>query len=88
MILHKNLVIGVIYTLDNIFNNNIYADKAIEKTLKSNKKWGSKDKILIQQSIIVFRYSRTNMKRSPINYISNFVFFRINTFNNKMLLTL
>ena len=63
MILHKNLVIGVIYTLDNIFNNNIYADKAIEKTLKSNKKWGSKDRGFIAETCYdIVRWKRLYSK--------------------------
>ena len=72
MILHKNLVIGVIYTLDNIFNNNIYADKAIEKTLKSNKKWGSKDRGFIAETCYdIVRWKRLYSEiadiKSPYN---------------------
>ena len=50
MTLHKNLVFGVIDILNNIFNNNFFADKAIEKGLKSNKKWGSKDRGFIAET--------------------------------------
>ena len=34
MRLHKNLVVAVIKVLDGVFNQNLYADKTIEKVLK------------------------------------------------------
>ena len=82
MILHKNLVIGVIYTLDNIFNNNIYADKAIEKTLKSNKKWGSKDRGFIAETCYeIVRWKRLYSEiadiKSPINSNELWKFFSV-----------
>ena len=82
MILHKNLVIGVIYTLDNIFNNNIYADKAIEKTLKSNKKWGSKDRGFIAETCYdIVRWKRLYSKiadiKSPHNSNELWKFFSV-----------
>lgn len=82
MILHKNLVIGVIYTLDNIFNNNIYADKAIEKTLKSNKKWGSKDRGFIAETcydIVRWKrlYSEIANIKAPYNSNELWKFFSV-----------
>ena len=82
MILHKNLVIGVIYTLDNIFNNNIYADKAIEKTLKSNKKWGSKDRGFIAETCYdIVRWKRLYSEiadiKSPHNSNELWKFFSV-----------
>lgn len=82
MILHKNLVIGVIYTLDNIFNNNIYADKAIEKTLKSNKKWGSKDRGFIAETCYdIVRWKRLYSEiadiKSPYNSNELWKFFSV-----------
>ena len=69
MILHKNLVIGVIFTLDNIFNNNSYADKAIEKTLKSNKKWGSKDRSFIAETCYdIVRWKRLYSEIADIKF--------------------
>jgi len=38
--LHKNLAVAVISCLDNIFNQNLQADKVIAKMLKSDKRWG------------------------------------------------
>ena len=40
MRLHKNLVVAVIKVLDGVFNQNLYADKTIEKVLKLDKRWG------------------------------------------------
>lgn len=48
---YKNLFIGITETLHNIFFENKYADREIEKTLKSNRKWGSKDRAFIAETI-------------------------------------
>ena len=48
--LHKNLVDAVIDALESIFDKGIYADRAIERLLKSNRKWGSKDRGFIAES--------------------------------------
>ena len=46
MRLHRNLVLAVIKVLDGVFNQDLYADKTIEKILKQDKRWGSRDKAL------------------------------------------
>jgi 16S rRNA (cytosine967-C5)-methyltransferase len=51
MKLFPNTVKGVIYAIDEIFNQNRYADKVIEKTLKSNSKWGSRDRAFVAESV-------------------------------------
>jgi len=51
MKLFPNTVKGVIYAIDEIFNQNRYADKVIEKTLKSNQKWGSRDRAFVAESV-------------------------------------
>ena len=48
--IHKNLVQAVVQTLLEIFVNQRYADKAIEYTLQSNKKWGSRDRAFIAEN--------------------------------------
>lgn len=48
--LHKNLVDAVIEALDTIFDKGVYADRAIERLLKSNRKWGSKDRAFIAET--------------------------------------
>jgi len=47
MRIHRTLAEAVIKGLDEIFNQGRYADKAIEFILKSNKKWGSRDRAFI-----------------------------------------
>lgn len=48
--LHKNLIEAVIDSLETIFGKGFYADKVIERTLKSNPKWGSRDRAFIAES--------------------------------------
>jgi 16S rRNA (cytosine967-C5)-methyltransferase len=47
---HKNTVDAVLHTLTDIFERNKYADKAIEQVLKSNPKWGSRDRKFIAET--------------------------------------
>jgi len=59
MRLHRNLVIAVIETLHQIFNEQIYADKAVEQRLKSNRKWGSRDRGFIAETVYdIVRWKR------------------------------
>ncbi len=51
MRLYTNLVSGVTSTLSDIFQNKEYADKAVQKLLKSNNKWGSRDRRFLAESI-------------------------------------
>lgn len=51
MKLHKILADAVIQSLHAIFSENKYADKVIERVLKSNKKWGSRDRAFIAESV-------------------------------------
>ncbi len=48
--LHKNLVDAVIHALESIFGENLYADRVLEKLLKSNKKWGGRDRAFIAET--------------------------------------
>ncbi len=50
MRLHRNLVFAVIDALSEIFNENGYADKVIAKTLKRDKRWGSRDRGFIAET--------------------------------------
>ena len=47
MKLHRPLLIAVVRVVNEIFDNNRMADKAIQKELKSSKRWGSKDRAFI-----------------------------------------
>lgn len=51
MRLHSNTVYGVINAIDEIFNQDRYADKVIENTLRSNPKWGARDRAFIAESV-------------------------------------
>lgn len=47
---HKPLVSAVIETLQQIFVQGIYADKAVEQVLKQNSRWGSRDRRFIAET--------------------------------------
>lgn len=51
MRLHRNLVMAVINALDQIYNEGLYADKVVQKTLKSDKRWGSRDRKFVAETI-------------------------------------
>jgi 16S rRNA (cytosine967-C5)-methyltransferase len=51
MKLYRNLSEAVIQGLESIFIDNKYADKVIEKILKSNPKWGARDRRFIAETI-------------------------------------
>jgi len=50
MRLHRNLVFAVIDSLNEIINDNKYADKVVSKTLKRDKRWGSRDRGFIAET--------------------------------------
>ena len=59
MYFHKNLVNAVINGLDLIIIEGKYADKVIFKLLKSNSKWGSRDRAFIAETIYeIIRWKR------------------------------
>src|SRR5690606_23894922 len=59
MRLYSNTVYGVVNAIDEIFNQDRYADKVIEKTLRSNPKWGAREPAFIAESIYAMvRWSR------------------------------
>ncbi len=59
MKLHRNLVFAVIDALNLIFNEGEYADKVVQKTLKLDKRWGSRDRGFIAETIYeMVRYKR------------------------------
>ena len=73
MRLHRNLVVAVIKVLDGNFNQNFYADKTIEKILKSDKRWGSRDRGFIAETSyenIRWKrlYSEISETKSPYKY--------------------
>ncbi len=50
MKLHRNLCEAVVLALQAIFNQKQYADKVLEKLLKSNPKWGARDRAFIAEN--------------------------------------
>lgn len=59
MRLHRNLVFAVIDSLRDIFNEDVYADKAVEKALKRDKRWGARDRKFVAETIYdVVRWKR------------------------------
>ncbi len=57
--LHRNLCLATQEGLTEIFLNGKYADKVVEATLKSNKKWGARDRHFIAESTYeVVRWKR------------------------------
>ena len=56
---HKNLFSAVIISLQNIFEKKYFADKVIEYLFKENKKWGSRDRKFVAETIYeIVRYFR------------------------------
>lgn len=51
MRLHRNLTYAVIDSLRDIFNEGAYAGKAVEKALKRDKRWGSRDRKFVAETI-------------------------------------
>lgn len=49
--LYPNLVKAVVEALRDIFQNGYYADRVIERLLKSNRQWGSRDRAFIAESV-------------------------------------
>lgn len=59
MRLHRNLVLTVIDALNDIFNENLYADKVVEKSLKKDKRWGARDRKFVAETIYdIVRWKR------------------------------
>ena len=59
MKLHRNLVFAVIDALNLIYNENRYADKVVQKVLRFDKRWGSRDRGFIAETTYeMVRYKR------------------------------
>ncbi len=50
MRLHRNLCFAVIDGLNLIFNEGEYADKVVQKLLKRDKRWGSRDRAFVAET--------------------------------------
>lgn len=59
MRLHRNLCFAVIDGLHRIFNDNEYADKVVQSLLKRDKRWGSRDRGFVAETVYeMVRYKR------------------------------
>jgi len=59
MRLHRNLTFAVIDSIRDIFNEGVYADKAVEKALKRDKRWGARDRKFVAETIYeITRWNR------------------------------
>ncbi|MGB2128979.1 MAG: RsmB/NOP family class I SAM-dependent RNA methyltransferase [Flavicella sp.] len=59
MRLHRNLVFTVIDSLNTIFNEGVYADKAVEIALKKDPRWGARDRKFVAETIYeIVRWKR------------------------------
>ncbi len=59
MRLHRNLTYAVIDSLRDVFNEGEYAGKAVEKALKRDKRWGSRDRKFVAETIYeIVRWKR------------------------------
>ncbi|MBP7274198.1 MAG: methyltransferase domain-containing protein [Saprospiraceae bacterium] len=57
--MHHVLVEAVVNIIIRVFNDQMYADKVIEQTLKSNRKWGARDRAFIAENAYhIIRYFR------------------------------
>jgi 16S rRNA (cytosine967-C5)-methyltransferase len=73
MRLHRNLVLAVVKVLDGVFNQDLYADKTIEKILKLDKRWGSRDRgFIAETSYEIIRWKRLYVEiaevKKPFKY--------------------
>lgn len=59
MRLHRNLTFAVIDSVRDIFNEGVYADKAVEKALQRDKRWGARDRKFVAETIYdIVRWNR------------------------------
>ncbi len=74
MRLHRNLVLAVIESLSQIFNQSKQADKIVAITLKQDKRWGARDRSFVAETIYeIVRWKRLYAKLAGIEdaYKSN-----------------
>ena len=59
MRLHRNLTFAVIESIRDIFNEGFYADKAVERALQRDKRWGARDRKFVAETIYeIVRWNR------------------------------
>lgn len=69
MKLHRHLVLALAESLHHIFVEGFYADKVIERQLKFNKRWGSRDRKFFAESLYdLVRWWRTLWAMAGLDY--------------------
>ncbi len=59
MRLHRNLTYAVIDSIRDVFNEGVYADKAVQKALKRDSRWGARDRKFVAETIYdIVRWKR------------------------------
>ncbi len=59
MRLHRNLTYAVIDSIRDVFNEDMYAGKAVEQALRRDKRWGSRDRKFVAETIYdIIRWKR------------------------------
>ncbi|WP_438865895.1 RsmB/NOP family class I SAM-dependent RNA methyltransferase [Penaeicola halotolerans] len=77
MRLHKNTTEAVAEGLYQIFHDNLYADKVVEKLLKTNKRWGARDRAFIAENIYeIVRWWRLITTLTPIDQSKKVHYYR------------
>ncbi|WP_338759264.1 RsmB/NOP family class I SAM-dependent RNA methyltransferase [Bernardetia sp. ABR2-2B] len=67
MRLHRNLVLAVIESLSQIFNQKKQADKIVAITLKQDKRWGARDRSFVAETIYeIVRWQRLYAKLAGV----------------------
>lgn len=73
--IHRHLVDKIVETLISIFIGAVYADKAIERIFKENRKWGSRDRRFFAESVFdCVRFRRRYWSLAglnDVNYLDN-----------------
>ena len=67
--LHNPLVIGIKECLKQIFVDNYYADKVIERAFKKNRRWGARDRGIVAETVYdIVRWWRMLCEVNNLNY--------------------
>ena len=68
MRLHRNLTYAVIDSIRDVFNEGAYAGKAVEQALRRDKRWGSRDRKFVAETIYdIIRWKRLYAEIAEVN---------------------
>lgn len=68
MRLHRNLTYAVIDSIRDVFNEDMYAGKAVEQALRRDKRWGSRDRKFVAETIYdIIRWKRLYAEIAEVN---------------------